>query len=193
MAEILIDRDRDAEALPLLEEARSIRTDLIRSDPEIVRFQHTLSLLLLDIRAVHARTGQFAEAKAARAMALEIQASLARRNPDNPTMLDEQASWLTETSDKIRRKDRAADAALRAEEAGEGYRQAVAIRERLVQQHPDARDYRYHLAYSLRRLALVERDLGDAAASTARTARAVAIFERLLPTAVYLRVASSSA
>ena len=139
MAEILIDLDRDAEALPLLEEARSIRTDLIRSDPETLRFQETLSLILLDLRAVHARTGRFAEARAARAMALEIQARLARRNPDNPTMLNEQASWLTNTSDKIRRVDRSADAVLRAEEAGEGYRQAVAIRERLVEQHPDAR------------------------------------------------------
>jgi hypothetical protein len=95
-------------------------------------------------------------------------------------MLNEQASWLTNSSDKIRRVDRPVDAVLRAEEAGEGYRQAVAIRERLVEQHPDARTYRCHLAYSLRRLALVERDLGNAA-SPARTARAAAIFEGLPP------------
>ena len=182
MAEILIDIDRDAEALPLLEEARSIRTDLIRSDPETRRFQEMLSVILLDLRVVHARTGRFAEARAAWAMSLEIQAGLVRRNPDNPTMLNGQASTLTNTSDKIRRVDRPADAALRAEEAGEGYRQAVAIREQLVERHPDARTYRCHLAYSLRRLALVEeRDLGDAAASAARTARAAALFEALPP------------
>ncbi|MGP0062392.1 MAG: protein kinase domain-containing protein [Isosphaeraceae bacterium] len=181
MAEILIDHDRDAEALPLLEEARSIRTDLIRSAPETLRFQETLSLILLDLRAVHARAGRFAEARAARAMSLEIQAGLARRNPDNPTMLNQQASWLTNSSDKIRHVDRPADAAFRAEEAGEGYRRAVAIREPLVKQHPDGRTYRCHLAYSLRRLALVERDLGDAAASAARTARAAALFEALPP------------
>jgi eukaryotic-like serine/threonine-protein kinase len=178
MAEILIDHDRDAEALPLLEEARSIRTDLIRSNPETLRFQETLSLILLDLCAVHARAGRFAEARAARVMSLEIQAGLVRQNPDNPTMLNQQASWLTNTSDKIRLVDRPAGAADRAEEAGAGYRQAVAIRERLVEQHPDARTYRCHLAYSLRRLALVERDQRAAAASSARAA---VLFEALPP------------
>jgi hypothetical protein len=98
-----------------------------------------------------------------------------------PGSVNYDASTLTDSSDAIRRVDRPADAALRAEEAGAGYRQAVAIRERLVERHPDARTYRCHLAYSLRRLALVERDLGDTAASATRMARAASLFEGLPP------------
>ncbi len=181
MAMTLIEIDRDAEALPLLEEARSIRADQVRSDPNSTRFQEQLATVLLNLRATHARAGRFPEARAARAEAVTIQTRNARSNHEDATLLDNQASALTNSSDLILRCDRADDDALMAQEAGAGYREAVAIRERLIVAHPKAVRFRNHLAYSLRRLALVERDLGDVAGAVAKTTRATMLYEGLPP------------
>src|SRR5262249_23214029 len=82
------------------------------------------------------------------------------------------ASTLTRLGDVIRSSGRAI-------EACDTYDRAIALRERMVKQHPTTPAYLGSLAFSLRRRGLVRRDLGDPAGAPADIRRAVRLYDGL--------------
>ena len=82
------------------------------------------------------------------------------------------ASSQTNTGDVLRRLGL-------ADKAREGYEQAIATRERLVQENPEVLSYRSDLAASLRRRGLIRLDRGDHAGAATDTRRALEIRQAL--------------
>jgi len=119
-----------------------------------------------------ARTGDSAGALTAFGQALPRWQRLVDDNPSVPMYRNFMATVVNNRADEHRRLGRNAP-------AREGYDRAVAIRERLVQDHSQVAIFRIHLSWSLRRRGLTRFKQGDLAGDTADTRRALAILDGL--------------
>jgi eukaryotic-like serine/threonine-protein kinase len=89
-----------------------------------------------------------------------------------PDYADGLASALTRLGDVVQSSDRTL-------EARDTYDRAIAVRERLVKEHPTTPAYLSSLAFSLRRRGLARRDLGDLAGATDDIRRALRLYDGL--------------
>ena len=177
IALMLNDTGQPEEALPTYQQSLEIREKLAKLNPDVADFQHELATVLHNIGNLQLNNGDLEEAMSANQRALAIRKRLVRNHPEHPEI----AAYQRGLAISYGGVGSHLAAIGQVEEARENYQQALAIRQRLVREHPSVTEYQSELSDSHHNIGLLlHHKFGQSDEALASLRQSLKILERLV-------------